>query len=299
MAKLYKDVKVVPATSKMFKEVKLLPVTSKPKTASKTASKPKTATKSASKSSAPKYNPPAFKSVNYSDSYRKGINTDFYTNAVNKFTQQANANRATQIAGAQKQQENALRNAYVTRLQNEKTMNQNLASAGIRGGATETAGLRLAGQYGQAVQAANNDYAGTVGQINQNIDQSIFDYQSDMNSRAEEYVQNMANARWQAAREDAANKYNAKREDAINKWNAAREDKNNAYQRKQAEIQRQTEYWSNVYTNKFSGYSKKKVKQLMKEYDKKAKKAKNQYTKIKYQQAAAAAGARLGVIKNK
>ena len=251
------------------------------------------------KSTATTYKPPAFKSVNYSDNYRKGINTDFYTNAVNKFTQQANANRATQIAGAQKQQENALRNAYVTRLQNEKTMNQNLASAGIRGGATETAGLRLAGQYGQAVQAANNDYAGTVGQINQNIDQSINDYTADMNSRAEEYLQNMANARWQAAREDAANKYNAQREDAINKWNAAREDKNNKYQREQAEIQRQTEYWSTYYTNKYSGYSKKDLKKAEKEIKAKLKKAKTTNAKIRWQQALSGIGARRGVIKNK
>lgn len=109
---------------------------------------------------------------------------------MDRFTQQANANRATQIAGAQRQQESALRQAYVTRAQNQMALNNNLAMSGIRGGATETSNLRLAGQYGQAVQAANADYANSVNSINQNIDQSIFDYDADMTSRAEEYRQN-------------------------------------------------------------------------------------------------------------
>ena len=249
-------------------------------------------------SSTPTYKTVAYKPPAYDEKkYSKGMDTSYYTNAAEKFKQQANANRATQIGEAQRQQQSNLRNAYVTRLQNQKAMNQNLATAGIRGGATETAGLRLASQYGQAVNAANSDYANSVNAINQNIDQSINDYTADMASRAEEYRQNQMNARWQAAREDYSNKYNTRREDTINRWNAAREDVKNKYERKQAETQRQTEYWSNHYINLFSGYSKDKVKKLMKEYTDKAKKAKNPYTKIRYQQAANAAGARLGVIK--
>ena len=106
----------------------------------------------------PAYKPPAYNEQKYSN----GVDTSFYTNAINKFTRQANANRATQIAGAQRQQESALRQAYVTRAQNQIALNQNLAMSGIRGGATETSNLRLAGQYGQAVQAANADYANSV-----------------------------------------------------------------------------------------------------------------------------------------
>lgn len=273
--------KLVPRTKSAGKKGTVT-YTAKP---SKSSSKSKTAAKTtAKKSTSLTYKPPAYNEKTYS----KGINTSFYNKAANQFAARAEQNRAAQIGDAQRQQQSALRQAYVTRAQNQLALNNSLATAGIRGGATETSNLRLAGQYGQAVQAANADYANSVGQINQNIDQSIFDYQQDMAARAEEYRQNQMNARWQAAREDYANRFNAKREDA-----------NNKYQRKAAETQRQTEYWSNVYINKFSGYSKKKVKALMKEYDKKAKKAKNPYTRIRYQQAAAAAGARLGVIKNK
>lgn len=217
--------------------------------------------------------------------YRKGIDTSFYTNASKAFAEQANAQRASQIGDAQKQQQSALREAYIQRAQNERALNRNLATAGIRGGATETSNLRLANQYGQARAAANSDYTNSVNQINQNINQSIFDYQQDMAARAEEYTQNQANARWQAAREDYANKFNAAREDEANK-----------YERKQAEIQRQTEYWSNYYINKYSGYKKKNLKKAEKEVKAKLAKAKTATERIRWQQALAGIGARRGVI---
>lgn len=217
--------------------------------------------------------------------YRQGLDTSFYTNSADQFAAQAEKNRAAQIGAAQQQQQSALKQAYIQRAQNQKALNQNLAASGIRGGATESSNLRLANQYGQAVGAANTDYANSVNQINQNIDQSIFDYRQDMAARAEEYRQNQANARWQAEREDYANKFNAAREDAANK-----------YERKAAETQRQTEYWSNYYINKYSGYSKKNLKKEEKSIKAKLKKAKTPYQKIRYQQALAGIGARRGVI---
>ena len=207
------------------------------------------------------------------------------TDAGEQFAAQAEKNRAAQIGEAQKQQQSALKQAYIQRAQNQKTLNQNLAAAGIRGGATETSNLRLANQYGQAVNAANTDYSNSVNTINRNIDQSIFDYQQDMAARAEEYRQNQANARWQAEREDYANMFNAAREDAANK-----------YERQAAETQRQTEYWSNYYINKYSGYSKKNLKKAEKDIKAKLSKAKTPYQKIRYQQALAGIGARRGVI---
>ena len=56
--------------------------------------------------------------------YRAGINTDFYKNAINQYTTDANAERARQIGEAQKTQQANLKNAYLNRLQNEQKMNQ-------------------------------------------------------------------------------------------------------------------------------------------------------------------------------
>ena len=201
------------------------------------------------------------------EKYRKGINTDYYKNAVNQYTADANAERTRQIGEAQKTQQANLRNAYVNRLQNEKKLNNTLAMSGIRGGATETANLNLMNQYGQARSAANTDYANTVNQINTSTDQNIRDYRNDMDSRAEEYRQNLAQARWQAEREDKTN-----------------------------EVARQTEYWSTYYINKYSGMNKKQLKKAEKDIKAKLNKAKTPEEKIRWQQALSGIGARRGVI---
>ena len=202
--------------------------------------------------------------------YRQGIDTSFYDKAIKDYTAQANKQRATQLGEAQKTQQSALKQAYVQRAQNQRALNNNLAMAGIRGGATETSNLRLANQYGQAVAAANSDYSNSVNQINQSVDQNIFDYTADMKSRAEEYRQNQANARWQAAREDSLNQYNSA-----------------------------VEYWSNYYMDIYSGYSKKDAKKAAKTVEAKLKKAKTATEKMRLQQQLRGIRNRLGVIKNK
>ena len=270
----------------MAKLIKKLEVAEKPKTTAKAKTTATSASKTAS--SASKSSTPAYNSPQYDDAlYKQGIDTSFYTNSVNQFTENANKQRQAQLGEAQNQQQAALRQAYITKMQNQQNLNKNLAAQGIRGGATETSNLRLANQYGTSVAAANTDYTNSVNTINRNIDQSIFDYQQDMAARAEEYRQNTAKERWNAAREDYANRYKAAQEAEEKKYNRA-----------QAERQWNTEYAFNYYTNLYSGYSKKKVKSLIKDLDKKIKKAKGN-EKVRLQQQRAAAGARLGVIENK
>lgn len=201
--------------------------------------------------------------------YRKGIDTSYYTKAINNYTTQAEKQRATQLGEAKKAQDSALKQAYITRVQNQNKLNESLATAGIRGGATETSNLRLQNAYGTAVGAANTDYSNSVNAINQAIDQNIADYRSDMESRAEEYRQNLAQAKWQAARENALNKYNA-----------------------------QNEYWNNYYLDKYSGYSAKALKKAEKDIKKKANKAKTAAAKRRWQQALRGIGNRKGVLAN-
>ena len=204
--------------------------------------------------------------------YRQGIDTSFYTNAINNYKAQAEKDRATQLGEAQKAQQSALKQAYIQRAQNQKQLNQNLAMSGIRGGMTETANLNLANQYGQARAAANTDYANSVNQINQAIDRNIFDYQSDMESRAEEYRQNQANARWQADREDSLNEYNSTQD-----------------------------YWNNYYLDYYSGTSKKSADKALKTAKKKyeaAKKKGDQAAMARIKQQIRGIQNRLGVIAN-
>lgn len=203
------------------------------------------------------------------EKYKKGIDTSYYTNAIENYKKQQEQNRANQIADAQTTQQSAFRQAYIQKMQNDRALEKALATQGIRGGASETARLGVQNQYGQARAAAASDYADAVKGINQNIDSNIQQYQSDMDSRAEEYKQNLAQARWQAEREDATNEQN-----------------------------RLADYYSNLYLNYYSGASKKTVQNAVKSIEKALKTATGN-EKIRLQQQLSGAKARLGVIANK
>ena len=212
-----------------------------------------------------------YKAPDYDDKkYRSGVNTDYYTKAVDAYRKQQEQNRATQLAAAQKTQQSALKQAYITRLQNQQKLQQSLAASGIRGGATETANIRLANQYGLDRNNANTNYSNSVNDINRNIDQNISDYQSDMESRAEEYRQNMAQAKWQADREDSLNEYNSV-----------------------------ADYWNNYYMDYYSGASKKNLDKYLKAANANYQKAKTDSDKLRYLQQIRAIQARRGVIANK
>ena len=212
-----------------------------------------------------------YKAPDYDDKkYRSGVNTDYYTQAVDAYRKQQEQNRATQLAAAQKTQQSALKQAYITRLQNQQKLQQSLATSGIRGGATETANIRLANQYGLDRNNANTNYANSVNDINRSIDQNIADYQSDMESRAEEYRQNMAQAKWQADREDSLNEYNSV-----------------------------ADYWNNYYMDYYSGASKKNLDKYLKAANANYQKAKTDSDKLRYLQQIRAIQARRGVIANK
>ena len=148
--------------------------------------------------------------------YTSDIDTSYYQNAIDQYKDMAEKNRQNQLTQAGTQYENSLKEAYINKMQNQKALGEALAQSGIRGGATETSNLKIANMYGNARAAAGTDYSNSVNSINQAIDQNIFDYTSDMNSRAEEYSQNLSQARWQAEREDLANQRNAEREQAEN-----------------------------------------------------------------------------------
>ena len=250
---------------------------------------------------------------NWSNDYLNNIDTSYYTNAVQRYKDYAEKNRASQLGEAEKAQKSALTQAYVTKLQNEKKLADAMARAGIRGGATESSMMNLANQYGQARNSANSDYSNAVNAINASIDSNIFDYQSDMDARAEEYRQNMGQAQWQADRENYGNTYQANldrlwniynaqndlnmaniqaQNDAnksyieslnnayINDYNAKREDKQNA----NANAEYGTpNYWANHYANWGNKKLNKEYKQLNDQLKKlqKGKENKKQKRQIK------------------
>ncbi len=235
----------------------------------------------------PKYVDPAYNEAKY----RAGIDTSYYTKAINDFNTQAEKQRQTQIGEAGKTRDSALKQAYIQRAQNQRQLNDNLTRSGIRGGATETSNLRLANQYGTAVSAANSDYSNSVNSINQAIDKNKADYASDMNSRAEEYRQNLSQARWQADREASLARWNSQRERLQANWQAQREDALNQYNA-------QNEYWNNFYLDYYSGASQKSLDDALKQAQKDLRNAKTAAERTRIQQRIRGIQNRRGVLAN-
>lgn len=261
------------------------------------------------------YKAPTYTAPTYNEAaYRKGIDTSYYTKAINDYTAQANKDRNAQIGEAKKQQDSSLKQAYITKIQNQKSLNENMAAAGIRGGATETSNIKLGNQYAQDRSAANATYQNAVNTINQSVDRNIANYRSDMESRAEEYRQNLAQAKWQAAREDASNKWNAAREDAVTRWQAARDDATNQWQaaredvvnqwqaaREDAQTERNAniEYWNNYYLDYYSGAKKDTLDKALKNAQANLKKAKTASERLRIQMQIRGIQNRRGVLANK
>lgn len=158
--------------------------------------------------------------------------TSYYDDQIKKYNEYADKVAGQQIADAQKNQQAALKQAYIQRVQNQNKMNQNLAMSGIRGGMTETANLNLANQYGLARQAANTDYTNSLNSINQSTEENKFNNMLNTESARRQYIENRE-------AEDRAN---------------AREDEQINYERKTAN-----------YTAKYSKYfSEKKLQEALK-----------------------------------
>jgi hypothetical protein len=86
--------------------------------------------------------------------------------------------------------EKALREAYVTKMQNQRDLNQRLAAMGLNGGSTETTMARLANQYGNSRTDINNSRNRSLADINQT-------YSNNLAAALQAYNQAMANLEMQ------------------------------------------------------------------------------------------------------
>lgn len=212
-----------------------------------------------------------------------GFDTSAYDRLYNNYAQSVNADAARQIQEAKRSADQQLRQAYITRAQNQQTLNNNLAMAGIRGGATETANIKLANQYGNSVGQINSQLASTTESINKTAAQNKLAYRQDIDAKKQQYIEDRQREARQNAREDSQLAYNravASNQRAYERRQAADQ---KAYERGQTARQQSIDYYT-AWASKF-----------MKEKDIKAeiKKAKSEKNNYKLQ----VLNARLGYIR--
>lgn len=169
------------------------------------------ASKTPNKASTPAAKPTASKTPTYNDYYRQyyaGTNTAAYDRLISNYNRSVDQNTAQQIAQANTNAQGQLRQAYITRMQDQNRLNQNLATSGIRGGATETANLNLMNQYGNTRNTINSQLASSINSINQQAQQNKLAYQQDINAKRQQYIENRQSEARQAAREEVNNARN-------------------------------------------------------------------------------------------
>lgn len=193
----------------------------------------------------------------YYKKYMQDLDTSAYDALAASYTKSVDESAAQQISDAQKAAQGQLKQAYITRMQDQRTLNDNLARAGIRGGTTETANLKLATNYGNTRGTINSSLASSITDINRTAAQNKLAYQQDIDAKKQAYIENRQSEARQAAREDLQNDFNNTMQEKQFKLQ-----KNQVkYERKQTKRTQQIE----KYTAKYSKYySVKTLKKLLK-----------------------------------
>lgn len=152
--------------------------------------------------------------VNYSADV-SGQPNDYYNQALDAYQASLDAQRAAmeaeynnarnQLGDAYNRSRNnlsqnaddAYRQAYITYMQNRRGLNQQLANAGINGGAMESTIANLYNNYGNDRAGIEREYAGALGDLeadyNSNLANLSANYGSDYSGILSDYYNNLAN----------------------------------------------------------------------------------------------------------
>lgn len=144
--------------------------------------------------------------------------TSFYTNQYNEYAAEQDKTAKKRVEESDAAYNNKLKEAYVTRMQNQKNLNQNLAQAGIRGGASETANLNLATNYERTRNSLNTEKAQASADILSEAESNKFAMKQTTDAAAQSYVEQRQAEDRQIAQNKAETEAAQKREDNINFW---------------------------------------------------------------------------------
>lgn len=123
----------------------------------------------------------------------------FYDKAIKDYQAKAKSDRNTQLKQIAQTEKGGLRDAYISRMQNQRNVAQNLAQAGIRGGMSETTALNLANQYQTQRNAVTAQASQDRLSANQTYNDNVFNYRQQMQTAKAEYLQNEQNYRRERA----------------------------------------------------------------------------------------------------
>lgn len=154
--------------------------------------------------------------------------TSAYDNAISAYEQKmkADAESAKQTKAAEYDAQ--AKAAYISRLQNQRTLNDNLLAAGIRGGATETTNAKLLTNYENNRNQIAQNKSAALTSIDKEAGDKMFDYRQAQEAAKLQYVQSREAEDRQIAetkRQEAVQAAEAEKERAYNAAQAKQEQK--------------------------------------------------------------------------
>lgn len=113
-----------------------------------------------------------------------------YDNLYNQYAAAADKRAAQNKEQTAKDYNGKLKEAYVSQLQNQRSLNQNLAKSGIRGGASETSMLKLATNYQNTRNSLNSEKASALQKIDTENESNKLDYKINNDTARLQYMEN-------------------------------------------------------------------------------------------------------------
>lgn len=144
--------------------------------------------------------------------------TSFYTKQYDEYAAEQDKTAKKRVEQSDAAYNNKLKEAYVTRMQNQKNLNQNLARAGIRGGVSETANLNLATNYEKTRNSLNTEKAQASADIFSEAESNKFAMKQTTDAAAQSYVEQRQAEDRQIEQTKAENEAAKERENNINFW---------------------------------------------------------------------------------
>lgn len=111
-----------------------------------------------------------------------------------------------------------LKQLYISRMQDQKSLNENLNKAGIRGGANETSNLKLATNYQTNKQNLNKEKEEALDDIDTQTNDNLFNYKQTTDANKLSYIEQRESEDRQIAQTNKENEESANTDLLTNKY---------------------------------------------------------------------------------
>lgn len=132
--------------------------------------------------------------------------TSRYDQLYDEFEKKQKESAAKQKQQAETDYNQRLKEAYISKMQDQKSVQNNLTRAGIRGGATETAMLKTNIGYQNTRNQLGREKAQTMQNIEDNANNNIFDYKQTNDAAKLSYIEQREAEERQLAQAEKENK---------------------------------------------------------------------------------------------